>query len=680
MVPGSVAYPSHYTRKLRWTPVAAVMSFLLACADRPSPPSSQSLEVPHYSDTRSCRPCHSEIYESYQNVAMARSFYRPAINNVIEDYEKNNRFFHAASNRHYRMLRRDGRYFQQRFQLHQGREVNLFEQEVHYVIGSGNHARSYLNLSAGGVLTQLPVTWYPQEKRWAISPGYDRKQHYDFSRKIDYGCLFCHNATPKLAEGADRYGRENIFPQELPSGIDCQRCHGPGSQHVALASDGKGVEEIRQAIVNPARLSPERQMDVCQQCHLETTSDDLPQAVRVFGRSVYSFRPGEALGDYLIHFDHAPGTGHDDKFEINSSAYRLRQSQCFQKSGGRLTCTSCHNPHRTARGAEAVQRFRQSCLNCHHELSAQSHRQAASADCASCHMPKRRTEDVVHALMTDHRIQRRPPGNRQAPLEEEHTPYRGEVVRYFQATAGEAASDLYWGVAQVKQHSNLKVLALFQTAAETQQPRFAEPWVELALAQMENGELEAAKQRFSRALGIDSGLVLARYNLARACQLLGQLDEAAAHYRRVLEIDAEHAEAHNNLGLVLQSQGQAAAAQQHFLKALQRNPLFVDAHNNLGNALAEAKQWNQAVERFEEALRIEPSSADAYNNLGKVWGALGNLELAIRNFRAAIGADPKHWIAQLNLAKALQAAGKIGEAQTALREAKRLNPKISAEY
>ena len=339
---------------------------------------------------------------------MARSFYRPAADNVIEDYEKNNRFFHAASNRHYSMLRRNGRFFQQRYQLQQGREVNLFEQEVHYIIGSGNHARSYLNLSAGGVLTQLPVTWYPQEKRWGISPGYDRKQHYDFSRKIDYGCLFCHNATPKLAEGADRYGRENLFPPELPMGIDCQRCHGPASQHVALAGGGKGIEAIRRAIVNPARLSPERQMDVCQQCHLETTSDELPQAVRAFGRAVYSFRPGEALSDYLIHFDHAPGTGHDDKFEINSAAYRLRQSQCFQKSAGRLRCTSCHDPHRTPRGDEAIQQFRESCLKCHQQLSARSHPHPASAACANCHMPKRRTEDVVHVVMTDHRIQRLP--------------------------------------------------------------------------------------------------------------------------------------------------------------------------------------------------------------------------------------------------------------------------------
>ncbi len=153
-------------------------------------------------------------------------------------------------------------------------------------------------------------------------------------------------------------------------------------------------------------------MDVCQQCHLETTSDELPQAVRAFGRAVYSFRPGEALSDYLIHFDHAPGTGHDDKFEINSTAYRLRQSQCFQKSGGRLRCTSCHDPHRTPRGDEAIQQFRQSCLKCHQQLSARSHPSPASAACANCHMPKRRTEDVVHVVMTDHRIQRPPPGNK----------------------------------------------------------------------------------------------------------------------------------------------------------------------------------------------------------------------------------------------------------------------------
>src|SRR5207247_6691893 len=30
----------------------------------------------------------------------------------------------------------------------------------------------------------------------------------------------------------------------------------------------------------------------------------------------------------------------------------------------------------------------------------------AKTDCVSCHMPKRRTQDVVHVVMTDHKIQK----------------------------------------------------------------------------------------------------------------------------------------------------------------------------------------------------------------------------------------------------------------------------------
>ncbi len=630
----------------------------------------------------SCQPCHSEIYSTYQNVAMARSFYRPSADNVTEDYETQNHFYHAPSKRHYRMIRRGDGFFQQRYQLDvEGREANLLEQEVTFIIGSGNHSRSYLNLSRGGVLTELPVSWYPQRKRWGMSPGYDKPRHHDFSRKIDYGCLFCHNAYPKLPEGADRYGHENLFPQDLPSGIDCQRCHGPGSQHVEFASAGADVGAVKRAIVNPARLSSEHQMDICQQCHLETTSDELPQAVRVFGRPVYSFRPGEALSDYLIHFDHAPGTGHDDKFEINSSAYRLRKSACFQKSHGQLICTTCHNPHSTVRGEEAVRHFRESCMKCHGQLSAGMHPTPRSSDCASCHMPRRRTEDVVQVAMTDHWIQRRPPNrNLLAPLNEDHTPYHGEVVSYASNPAGSASAthrELYWAIAQVRDKSNLSAgLAKLNALVAQQQPALPEPWMELALAQMETGDLETARHGLRRALELDPGLLLARYNLGRACQLLGQVGEAIAHYQAVLQLDPDHSEAHNNLGLLLQSQGQPDAASQHFQKALARSPLFVDAHNNLGSALAEERRWEEAMLRLRKALQIEPASADAHNNLGKVYGARGELAEATACFRHAVSADPSHWVAHFNLGRALEAAGRKSEARAAYREGRRLKPDL----
>src|SRR5215471_12229036 len=308
--------------------VASTLLIMGAACHRPAPPPESA-----YAAAESCNACHAEIAQRYEHVSMARSLYRPTGANIIEDYRRDNHFYHAASGSHFRMLERQGHFYQQRYQLDErGREINLLEVEITYIIGSGNHARSYLHLSSSGEATELPVTWYSQEKRWGMSPGYDRPGHPGFGRQIDYACMFCHDAVPKLAAGADRYGSAPLFPEGLPEGIDCQRCHGPGARHIELASGGRAkAEEIRLAIVQPAKLKPKLQMDVCQQCHLETTSARLPQAIARFGRSAYSFRPGQRLSDSLVHFDHPPEAERGDKFEIVSAAYRLRKSMCYQK-------------------------------------------------------------------------------------------------------------------------------------------------------------------------------------------------------------------------------------------------------------------------------------------------------------------------------------------------------------
>ena len=127
------------------------------------------------------------------------------------------------------------------------------------------------------------------------------------------------------------------------------------------------------------------------QCHLETTSLQLPGAMTRFGRDVFSYRPGEPLSDYAVSFDHAPGTGHDEKFELVSSAYRLRKSRCFTETG-QLTCTNCHDPHRKVSREEAAERTRGVCVGCHAAKVAgliADNRHTAARDCASCHMPRR---------------------------------------------------------------------------------------------------------------------------------------------------------------------------------------------------------------------------------------------------------------------------------------------------
>src|SRR5205823_4347319 len=55
---------------------------------------------------------------------------------------------------------------------------------------------------------------------------------------------------------------------------------------------------------------------------------------------------------------------------------------------------------------------------------------AAQTDCVSCHMPKRRTQDVVHVVMTDHRIQKPVAGANLLAPRDERDPVVAQVDVY----------------------------------------------------------------------------------------------------------------------------------------------------------------------------------------------------------------------------------------------------------
>lgn len=623
-----------------------------------------------------CQSCHAEIYRSYGEVAMARSFYRPSPDNVIEDYTRENHVYHAPSNRHYRMVQRDGRFYQRRYQLDAGGgETNVLEQEVTHIIGSGEHARSYLSLGESGVLRQLPVTWYPQIQRWGMSPGYDHPDHQDFGRQVTHSCLFCHNGYPRLPEPSDRYGQRNVFRTEIPSGIGCHRCHGPGADHVSLASGGTAaVAQIRQSIVNPARLSPERQLDVCLQCHLEAAA--AAPRFRRSGRSVYSFTPGESLADYIVHFDLGdPDSEHPlDRFEIDSAGYRMRQSACFRRSRGALTCTTCHDPHRKLRGEEAVGHYRERCLSCHNRPSIVVHGETPPSDCTTCHMPKRRAQDVVHAVMTDHLIQRGPPAqDLLAPLQEDHSPREEQPLLYFPQSLAGWERDLYLGMAEVQTPGSLRQgLDRLAAALERKSASFAEPYVKLAMAQAETGAYDAARASLERALDLDPDSPIARFNLAEVMRRQGRYAAAVEQYRRTLALDPNYAKAHLGLGLVNRQQGRPAA--ESFRRAVQSDSLLAEAHLGLGRESVERWRAAEAVRHFLQALRVDPDSAEAHLNLGLAQARQGLQEEALEAFRQAAAQDPVSPEAHYNLGVALARKGRIPEALQSFRQAVRLKP------
>ncbi|MFN0169521.1 MAG: tetratricopeptide repeat protein [Bryobacteraceae bacterium] len=641
-------------------------------------PSKREAQRPasEYVDAKLCAGCHASHAKTYRETGMARSFYRAVPSNMVERLD-GQPFHHQASDRYYAVIRRGDRYFLRRHQVDAGgKEENVMEVEIHYVMGSGNHARSYLGRTAQNRLVQMPITWYPANGGYfAMSPGYDRPDHLEFRRKITYDCFFCHDGYPEVANGSDSMGADPVYPETLPEGIDCQRCHGPGRSHVDAAGNKRPAAEIRKAIVNPARLNPELQMDVCMQCHLETTSFALPNSIQLYGRGAFSFRPGEPLADFMLHFDHAKGRGYDDKFEIVSSAYRLRRSACFQKSAGRMTCTTCHNPHVVPRGQKAVDHYTAVCRGCHNHVRLAGH--PSQPNCLPCHMPPRRTDDVVHSAVTDHRILRRKPArDLLAPLAERHEVYRGEVVLYYpESLPASAERDLYLSVAQVGQQSNLAGgIERFEKAIRQHQPKGPEFYFDLAEGYVAAQRHQDGIALYQAALDRAPRFVPAIRGMGSAALKQGDTQRAITHLEQARSLDPKDAPTLHELGRAYYQAGRGTDAIAALEAALRIDPDLPEVHDSLGNMLFETGDRDRAEQEFREAIRQQPDLSAAHGNLANVRMAKNDFPGAEVHYKKAIRLSPGNTTARYGYAAALASRGRFDEAETQMEETVRLKP------
>jgi len=191
-------------------------------------------------------------------------------------------------------------------------------------------------------------------------------------------CLECHATYfHSLAPPPNRYDRH-----EFVLGIACEKCHGPGREHVALYASAHPPGSPT-AIVNPARLPRDRQIDLCALCH---AGPGEPAPAPAF-----SFSPGDYIDDYLNleSLDpEAPIDVHGSQVEL------LKKSRCFQSSKT-MTCSTCHEVHRVEREPAT---FSGDCLSCHKVencgLYPKRGKELAN-NCVDCHMPNQPTSLIV---------------------------------------------------------------------------------------------------------------------------------------------------------------------------------------------------------------------------------------------------------------------------------------------
>ena len=299
-----------------------------------------------------CSSCHVGIFDAYAQTAMAKSSGRVESLAAPE--------FTAAGHR-YRIANN-----------------KLFfdggSTTMDYFIGSNAAGSSYVRAHEGH-LFEVPVTWYAQKRKWDASPGYEKDGEINLTRAVESTCLQCHSSRVRPVLGTqNRFGE----PPFLENGVSCERCHGPGSEHVKNPATAK--------MVNPVKLAPERRDAVCSQCHLTGEA-----RIEKAGRKVAEYKAGDLLSDYASYF--VLKVGRRD-LKVTSHVEKLAGSACKMASGDALWCGSCHEPHTNADKSQTA------CLGCH----ATSHRKEER--CVSCHMPRTKAVDASHGVMTDHSIPR----------------------------------------------------------------------------------------------------------------------------------------------------------------------------------------------------------------------------------------------------------------------------------
>lgn len=598
-----------------------------------------------HAQVSTCARCHAEIAASFLKTGMGRSF-----SGMRAEALPVKPYYHEPSDSYFSTIARGGRYFQRRWQIgFDGKETNVEEKQIDFVLGSGNHAKTYLHLTNRGALQQLPLGWYAEGGGlWAMNPGYDRPDFPGSTRAVSYECMFCHNAYPKTPAANREEGAEAKYLAPLPEGIDCQRCHGAGQEHVATA--GKG------AIVNPAKLAPDREMEVCMQCHLETSSLLLPHSILKHGRGPFSYAPGTPLGDFQVAFDRAAGK--NQAVEVAGGAYRFRQSPCFLKSEGKLRCTTCHNPHNIPRGEEATAAYDKVCASCHRPHLPDG------GDCVGCHMPKTRTDDAVHIVITDHRIQRRPGANLTRDKAETHetptTSYRGAVVPYYPGRI----DAMYEAIAQVRDRSNLKdgLARLASLLAKQAQGRSGF-YVDLGEAYRAAGDPPKAIRNFEEALARSPESLVILLKLGNALIETQQWAKAEAVLRRATVRAPDDPLAWGLLGWTAWQQNKRVEGKGALEKGVKLDPDVPELHNFLGSLLAGAGDRAGAEREFREAVRIEPGIAEWRANLGGLLASMGQTPEARFQFEQNVRLKPGYAAGRFDFARLLAALGETVEAE-----------------
>ena len=560
----------------------------------------------HYVGMQKCRTCHEPVYQTFIKTGMGQSW-------DVATKEKSSADF---SNEHALVYDKDLDFYYKPFW--QGDSLYIMEyrlegkdtshklvQRIDYVVGSGQHTNSHIFIE-NGYTHQAPITYYTQKGKWDLAPGFEDGANTRFSRMIQLECMSCHNGLPEfVSESQNKY-------LTIKRGIDCERCHGPGSLHVQQKESGVIVDTSKTpdyTIVNPARLSTELQNNVCQRCHLQGI------AVLNDGKTFFDYRPGMKLSEVMNVFM-PQYEGAQNKMIMASHVERMKKSNCYINSG-KMSCITCHDPHVSVKVTPQSQ-YINACISCHQSdedcSESMKTRVVKNNNCISCHMPKNGSIDIPHVAVTDHYIRKNPVDDKQ----------QSEIKAFLGLVC----------------YNNDDVDAITK----------ARGFMEFYERYNDNdGLIDSAIKYLDNAADVEATEKQNR-DYIRAYYLLNNFEKVVT-YAELLQVESiNDAWTAYRIGEAYYQISRKTEALDWYKRATSLEPYTLDFQNKYGNCLTTINKVDEAKRVYEFILKEYPKYAPAHTSLGYIYMQEGRSTLAYDHLSKAIMYEPDNKQAGINIA------------------------------